>query len=55
MGVVRIYEFSTGKFVFECKAHSNAVTCVCFSSDDKQVISTGKDGLIAIWNLFLPQ
>jgi WD40 repeat protein len=54
LGVVRIYEFSSGKFIAECKAHSGPITCVCFSPDNKQVVSTGRDGLIAVWNVYLP-
>ena len=53
-GVLRIYDFATGKFLVDCRAHSNAITCCKFSDDDKQVISTGKDGLVAVWNIFLP-
>ena len=53
-GVLRIYNFATGKFVIDCRAHSSAITSVCFAADDKQVVSTGKDGLIAIWNIYLP-
>ncbi len=53
MGVLRVFEFSTGKFITECKAHSRAITCVAFSADDRQIVSTGRDGLIAIWNVYL--
>ena len=53
-GVLRIYDFATGKFIVDCKAHSGPITCVSFAPDNKQVISTGKDGLIAIWNIYLP-
>ena len=52
-GVLRLYDFSAGTFIAECKAHSRAITEVAFSGDDRQVISTGKDGLIAIWNIFM--
>ena len=52
-GVVRVYDFSNGTFIADCKAHSNTVTCVKFSSDDKQIVSTGKDGLVVVWNFFL--
>ena len=52
-GVMRLYEFSTGKFIADCKAHSAAISSIAFSSDDRQVVSTGRDGLIAIWNLYL--
>ena len=54
LGVVRIYEFSSGKFIVECKAHSGPITCVNFSPDNKQVVSTGRDGLVAVWNVYLP-
>lgn len=53
LGVLRIYDFSSGKFITECKAHSGPIACVAYSSDDKQIISTGTDGLVAIWNVFL--
>jgi len=54
LGVVRIFDFANGNFITECKAHSSTISCVSFSSDDKQLVSTGRDGLIAIWNVFLP-
>jgi WD40 repeat protein len=53
VGIVRIYDFASGSFVTECRAHSNAITSVKFSPDDKQIISTGRDGLIIVWNFFL--
>ena len=53
-GVLRIYDFSSGQFIIDCKAHSGPITAVTFSGDDKQVMSTGRDGLIAIWNIYLP-
>ena len=52
-GVVRLYDFSAGRFIAECKAHSRAITAIAFSADDRQVISTGRDGLIAVWNIFM--
>jgi len=53
LGIVRLYEFQSGKFVAECRAHSNAITSVKFSPDDKQIVSAGRDGLVAVWNCFL--
>jgi WD40 repeat protein len=53
LGIVRIYDFSNGSFIAECKAHSSTITCVKFSPDDKQVVSTGRDGLVVVWNFFL--
>ena len=52
-GVVRIYDFAAGKFIVECKAHSGPVTGLAYSGDDRQVISSGRDGLIAVWNIFM--
>ena len=54
LGVLRIYDFSSGSFIHECRAHSGPITAVAFSPDDKQIISAGRDGLIAVWNIFLP-
>lgn len=54
LGVVRLYEFATGKFLVECKAHSGAITTINFSPDGKQIVSTGRDGLVAVWNVYLP-
>ena len=53
LGVVRIYDFSNGAFLNECRAHSSSVTCVKFSPDAKQIVSTGRDGLVVVWNFFL--
>ena len=52
-GVLRLYDFSSGQFIIDCKAHSGPITTVVFSGDDKQVISTGRDGLIAVWNIYM--
>ena len=35
LGIVRIYDFATGAFITECRAHSNTITSVRFSPDDK--------------------
>jgi WD40 repeat protein len=53
LGVLRIYDFSSGAFITECCAHSSSITCVKFSPDDKQLVSTGRDGLVVVWNFFL--
>lgn len=54
MGVLRIYDFSSGQFIHECRAHSGQIVSATFSPDDKQIISGGRDGLVSIWNIFLP-
>ena len=53
LGVVRIYEFATGAFITVCRAHSSCITCVRFSPDDRQLVSTARDGLVVVWNFFL--
>ena len=53
-GVLRLYDFSSGQFIIDYKAHSGPITTVAFSGDDRQVLSTGRDGLIAVWNIYLP-
>jgi len=35
MGIVRIYDFTNYQFITECRAHSNSITSVKFSPDDK--------------------
>lgn len=52
LGIVRVWEFSSGKFVSENRAHSNAITSVKFSPDDKQIVSAGRDGMVVVWNCF---
>ena len=34
-GVLRVYDFSAGRFIVDCKAHSRAITAVAFSADDR--------------------
>ena len=53
LGVVRIWECESCNCVAEAKAHGAIISQVAFSPDDKQLISTGNDGLIIIWNLYL--
>ena len=51
-GVIRIWSFETGAMLASVTAHSGNVSDITFSSDDRQVISTGLDGAISIWCLF---
>ena len=52
-GVVRIYDLATTQFLTDCRAHSSAIMSIQFSPDGKQIVSTGMDGLVAIWNVFM--
>ncbi len=51
-GVLRVWEFATGKCVSEQKGHSSTISCVKFSPDGKQIVTTGTDGLVLVWNMF---
>jgi len=35
MGIVRIYDYKTGQFVTDCRAHSSAILSLKFSPDGK--------------------
>jgi len=50
--VVRIWDVREGKVLGVGYGHSDSVTCLAFSHDDKQVVSTGLDGSILLWNIF---
>jgi WD40 repeat protein len=53
LGIVRVWDMATQKVIGEAKAHSGVITCVTFSPDGKQIVSTGTDGMTMIWNLFM--
>jgi WD40 repeat protein len=53
MGVIRIYDLESGQFLTDCRAHSSSILSLKFSPDGKQIVSTGQDGLVAIWNVFI--
>ena len=50
--MVRIWDTKAGKILGEGYGHSDSVTSLAFSYDDKQVVSTGLDGSILLWNIF---
>eukprot|EP00344_Euplotes_crassus_P007599 CAMPEP_0197010058 /NCGR_PEP_ID=MMETSP1380-20130617/52577_1 /TAXON_ID=5936 /ORGANISM="Euplotes crassus, Strain CT5" /LENGTH=282 /DNA_ID=CAMNT_0042431711 /DNA_START=1053 /DNA_END=1901 /DNA_ORIENTATION=- len=52
LGILRIWDYVEGKIVSEQAGHSNTITSVSFTPDGKQVISTGRDGLVLVWNVF---
>lgn len=52
LGIVRVWDFSSGACLSEQKGHSGAIACVRFSPDGKQIVSTGTDGLVLVWNVF---
>lgn len=51
-GTLALYNFSTCQQLSSVLAHSGAVTGVAFSADDRQVLSSGEDGCVVMWNVF---
>ena len=47
---VHIWDVATGTEVCILKGHSDAVTCVCWSSDDRLVVSGSRDGYVVLWD-----
>jgi WD40 repeat protein len=52
LGVLRIWSYSEGVCLVEHSGHSNTITCVKFTPDSKQLVTTGRDGLVLVWNIF---
>lgn len=52
LGIVRVWEYGSGKCLSENKGHSGTVVCIRYAPDGKQIVSTGMDGLVLVWNIF---
>ena len=50
--VVKIWSMETGLLITDCLGHSGTISDLQFSPDCKQLISTGLDGAIIVWNIF---
>uniref|UniRef100_A0A7S1HLU2 EML-like first beta-propeller domain-containing protein n=3 Tax=Hemiselmis andersenii TaxID=464988 RepID=A0A7S1HLU2_HEMAN len=50
--VVRVFDFEQNRLLMEGAGHSGCITCVRFSPDDRQLVSTGEDGCIFVWNIY---
>ena len=57
-GTLAIYEFGTDngkatmKLVLQATCHSGSVVRVCWTLDNKQIVSAGNDGELIVWNFF---
>lgn len=51
--VLKLWDIRTGHQIAEGLGHSGPINTVQFASDDKQILSGGKDGVIILWNLFI--
>ena len=49
---VRLWRFKDAALLCEGVGHSGAVAAIQFSPDSKQLVSTGEDGGILVWNVF---
>eukprot|EP00741_Cyanophora_paradoxa_P019975 tig00021179_g19279.t1 len=50
--LVKLWSFAEGRLVGTGVGHSGAVLDVAFSPDERQVVSTGADGAVMIWNVY---
>ncbi|XP_019353834.1 WD repeat-containing protein 64 [Alligator mississippiensis] len=50
--VVKVWDFATGKHLFEfCDAHgSAAITCMTFDDSGRRLVTGGRDGFLKVWN-----
>ena len=51
-GLVKVVDLVTGEIIAIGIGHSNAVRAVQWSPDERQLISTGEDAAICVWNFF---
>lgn len=48
---IKIWNFETGSEIATLSSHSDPVTSVVLSPDDKYIVSSSEDRSIKIWNL----
>ncbi len=53
LGILRVWDYQSKNIVAEARAHAGTITSIKFAPDDKQIVTTGTDGLVMIWNLYL--
>ena len=56
-GKIRVYEYkvkSKGRLLAVLKHHESTVTAVLFAPDDSFLVSTSRDGAVALWPIFPP-
>ncbi|KAJ1633850.1 WD40-repeat-containing domain protein [Pavlovales sp. CCMP2436] len=50
--VVRLFDTLEYTLLAECVGHSDSVLALKFSPDDRQLVSTGADGCVLVWNVY---
>lgn len=51
--IVRLYDTLEYALIAECIGHSDLVLSLKFSPDDRQLVSTGADGCVLVWNIYM--
>ena len=51
--VLKILEIATDSVISLGHAHSESVSCVQWTNDERQVITGGKDTCLCVWNFYL--
>jgi WD40 repeat protein len=49
---IKLWDFATGQCLADGIGHSGCVTSLAFSPDDRQLVSTGLDGGVFVWNVY---
>ena len=49
---VQVWNLDTGTCVMSGVGHSGTILALAFSPDDRQLVSTGEDGNILVWNVY---
>jgi len=49
-GVVVVYQFYSGEKVAELRGHSSKVKSIVWSEDDAQIVTSGQDGAVYLWD-----
>jgi guanine nucleotide-binding protein subunit beta-2-like 1 protein len=47
---IRLWDIATGKTTRRFVGHTNDVLSVCFSPDNRQIVSSSRDKTIKLWN-----
>jgi len=50
--IVKIWDTEAGSLLSEGRGHSGQINSLSFSSDEKQIVSGGKDGNVLLWNVY---
>jgi WD40 repeat protein len=49
--LIRLWDRNSRQFIRELKGHTDRVSGICFTPDDKQLLSSSWDGTVRLWNV----